>query len=280
MKFTPTALNEPGVTFSFDVQAAFSDTSTGTKFGTDLETLNLNELPAHQHGTTTELAGGDRGAVGCGQRAVGDARDFEMVSEDYSQISFSGLGDTSVWNVPALVPARTDISGAWIFNGQWTQIRQMGDQLTLVDANGRVSTGNIAGDNAAITAPNFGTSGLTGTLNGSQIDWSDGTTWTRAVFAPPVLSHVWTVSVADPASNIHVAQIDPNGGELLLTNRAGAISRGILRSSTEIYAVNWQLVGTLSATDSVITWTTSTPTWTSAPSNIDSLFAADFNPFD
>lgn len=197
------------------------------------------------------------------------ATDWNLVgtfSNGFTQLTIGG----KIWSVPSVVPVRVDISGAWQINGQWTQIRQLGDQLTLVDANGNVSTGTIAADDTTITV-----GALTGSFTGLAINWSDNTTWTRDTFAPPVLSHVWTVAPA----GLHIGQVDPNGGELLLTNRKGQISRAVFRSSTEIYAVGWNLVGTISGGGTVIQWSNFT-TWNASPSGLDALFADDFNPFD
>lgn len=190
-------------------------------------------------------------------------------SENFTQLDFQ---DGAVWFRPELVPTRPDISGAWSINGQWTQIRQIGDQLTLVDANGNVSAGTFADDNVTINAPGFG---ITGTLDGSEINWSNSTTWTRDTFSSPVFSHVWSVNV--PETLVHIAQVEGNGGELLLTNRRGQTSRGVLRSATEIYAVQWNMVGIVSAADTLITWS-SGPAWTASPSDIDQIFG-NFDPF-
>lgn len=137
----------------------------------------------------------------------------------------------ATWLVPQSLPARPDVSGAWLLNGQWTQIRQLGDELTLVNSLGQVSTGSIS-DQGNITADLWRDQAgnpVIGHLKGSVINWSDGTQWTRATFAPPALSHVWTTN------SYQTTQIDPNGGQLLLTDalagETGAGSPGGIGSS-------------------------------------------------
>ena len=192
-------------------------------------------------------------------------------SNGYTQLDLDG----KIWTAPTDLPVRESVSGAWLNGEQWTQIRQLGDKLTLVGVYGGVTNGTLDADNLTVRSV---TGQIIGTFNATQMqfNWTDGRVWTRTMFDTPLLSHVWSVDAGD----LHITQIDPNGGELLLTNQQGEISRGVLRSSTQIYAVGWDTVGTLSDFDSILSWSNEASPLNAAPSDIDDLFADDFNPFD
>ena len=86
------------------------------------------------------------------------------------------------------------------------------------------------------------------------------------------------MAVSNPATNVHIAQINPNGGELFLTNRQGLQSRSVLRSAGKIYAVDWDITGTVNDTATEVEWSDGS-LWNASPSDVDSLFADGFNPF-
>lgn len=189
------------------------------------------------------------------------------LSLDNQRIDWS---NASAWTTPATaVPTPADVSGAWLINGVWTQITQSQRALTLFNERGEVSSASLSIDNQTITANVWN---ITGQVSGNQINWSNGSQWTRTTFSPPALSQDWIIG------DNQVAQIQPNNGQLLLTNEHGDTSRAVFLSSGAIRAVDWNVTGVLSAGNSVITWSNNSQ-WTAAPSAADQYFADDFNPF-
>jgi hypothetical protein len=180
--------------------------------------------------------------------------------------------NNTTWVIPpSAAPAPADVSGAYLIDGLWTQIRQSGRALTLVNERGEVSSARLSSDDTSITADGWP---ITGAIVGSQINWSNGTVWTRTTFDPPALSRFWTFG-----TEAQMPKLEPNDGELFLTNEFGLTSRAVFLSSTQILAVNWGVIGNLTSSNTRIEWNNNT-LWTAAPSALDELFADEFNPFD
>lgn len=71
------------------------------------------------------------------------------------------------------------LSGAWFHNGKPTAMTpQQGNSLLLTNEQGQSATGYVEGPRF-IFSPQWGVSGHI-VDNGSQINWSNGTIWTRS----------------------------------------------------------------------------------------------------
>ena len=102
-----------------------------------------------------------------------------------------------------------------------------------------------------------------------HIDWSDNAVWAQAMFDPPALARDWFVGSS-------LAAITPSFAESLLTNERGEISRAVIISPTRLYAVKWQMYGTLSESNTKITFDDGS-VWIAAHSANDPLFGNGFS---
>ncbi len=191
-----------------------------------------------------------------------------------TRIEFAN-GDTWVRAAPVVIPpgstptipSSVDVSGAWSINGQGTAIQQSGTQLVFTNEFGQSAQGRLFSDTQVIAD---GWGGLIGTIgNGNIISWSNGTVWTRAgsvvtpptsspTFTPPSLATNWSIN------GNQATRIDTNGTNLTFTNEFGATSSGRFLSEAQVVATTWgNLVGTLSANNTVIQWSNNTR-WTAS----------------
>ncbi len=172
------------------------------------------------------------------------------LSSDGNTLTWS---NGTVWTKGAV---QVNIAGTWTINGKQTSIQQTGTSLVFTNENGQTSAGMFIGSEE-VEATGWGD--LTGTLvnNNTQINWSNGTSWTLSgvVVTPPDISGAWMY-------NGKSTQIAQAGNSLTFTNEVGGTSAGTFDSSTQVTATGWgNLVGTLSNNDDTITWSNGT-VWT------------------
>jgi hypothetical protein len=129
-------------------------------------------------------------------------------------------------------PIFTDISGWWIIDGEAAQVLQLNGAITFINEHDGVSPGRFDGD-TQVAADGWGD--LAGEIVGDEIQWANGSVWTRI----PTLS---TTAVIDGSSPVLVQQ---SGIELRFTNERGDMSDGRFLSATEVVAEDW---GNLAAT--------------------------------
>ena len=126
-----------------------------------------------------------------------------------------------------------------------------GANLTLTNEKGTTVAGFFIGSDL-IDAPAWGN--LTATLvNGdTQINWGNGTVWTKVAVNPPPVAGTWMIGT----QQTHIQQ---SGGILVITNENGSSAPGVLISGTQIDATGWgNLVGTLSNDNTRIDWANGT----------------------
>jgi hypothetical protein len=169
---------------------------------------------------------------------------------------------------PSMPGAQSDGSqgagfvGAWCVGGDPTQqasISNNGVMLNLTNESGSTSIGNLQGANQ-IVAP--GWQFVTGTLSGGQINWSNGTFWTRCGGGgggrrrASSLNGNWY-----PQGNRSLScSIQQHRGNLTLQNENGARATGSFTGRSRI-TTNWQgttIVGTISRDRNRIDWSNGT----------------------
>jgi hypothetical protein len=172
-------------------------------------------------------------------------------------------------------PRSAAFTGGWCAQGDPTKQASISDNgafLTLTNENGDTSTGKYQGQNG-IVAP--GWQFVTGTLSpdGSQLNWSNGTFWTRCdtgggSYQRPNLTGIW-----NPQGNRNQScSIHQHGNRLQLSNESGAQATGQITGKRRL-TTNWNgtsIVGTVTANGNRINWDNGTY-WTrirvySAPS--------------
>jgi len=139
----------------------------------------------------------------------------------------------------------SDISGTWFNVNQATNIQQSGNELVLTNEFGQSTTGRFI-NGTQIVADQW--NGITGTISGDRINWSNNTIWTRNQETFPNISGTWYFGN-------QATSIAQNGQSLTLTNEQGVSSQGRFLSSSEIIADDWGgLRGTL-VNSATISWT-------------------------
>ncbi|HEY3964028.1 MAG TPA: hypothetical protein VGM05_05680, partial [Planctomycetaceae bacterium] len=182
--------------------------------------------------------------------------------------TLSSDGNTLTWSngtVWTKGAAQVNIAGTWMIDGKQTSIQQTGTSLVFTNENGQTSQGMFIGSEE-IEATDWGD--LTGTLvnNNTQINWSNGTTWTLSgvVVTPPNIAGAWMY-------NGKATSIAQSGNNLTFTNEVGGTSAGTFDSSTEVTATTWNnLTGTLSNNDQTITWSNGT-VWTKGTISVPTI---------
>ena len=167
----------------------------------------------------------------------------------------------TVWTRAPAAPA--NISGTWIINGKQTSIQQSGANLTFTNENGATVSGMFIGSSQIKTT---GWGNLQATLiNGNtQIDWANGTAWTRTPVVAPDISGNWMIN----GQATHITQLGTN---LIFTNENGGTSAGFFSAPNQVSATGWgNLTGTLLANDGVINWANGS-VWTKAVANPPSI---------
>lgn len=155
----------------------------------------------------------------------------------------------SVWTRSTTVVP--DISGNYTFNGQATTVSQTGSVLLFTNERGDQSTGTFINNNTQVSATEWG---ITGSLEGNEIRWSNGTVWVKGSVSidPPDVSGTWSI-------NGEATFIAQSGVNVTLTNENGHSANGVFISETQIRADGWGgLIGTLSADANTITWANGT----------------------
>ena len=122
-----------------------------------------------------------------------------------------------------------DISGTWFNNNQSTDIQQNSDQLVLTNEFGQSTTGRFI-NGTQVVADQW--NGITGTIEGDRINWSNNTIWTRNQETFPNVAGTWYFGS-------QVTSIAQNGQSIILTNEQGVSSQGRFLSSNEIIADDW-----------------------------------------
>ena len=103
----------------------------------------------------------------------------------------NGGHDTSaVATFSITVGAFPDISGSWVINGLLTMIQESGAALTFTNERGQQSAGGFI---SATQIQAIGWVDMTGTLanNNAEIDWSNGTVWTKGPTSVANISGSW-----------------------------------------------------------------------------------------
>jgi RHS repeat-associated protein len=120
------------------------------------------------------------------------------------------------------------LSGEYDYNGLPVGVAQDGDALLFRNENGGTSAGHFA-DADTVVADGWG--GLTGDLVGGQIQWANGSVWTRN------LAGNWANAGAG-------TQITQNGASLTFINEFSGQSAGYFADVDTVVAVDWgNLVG-------------------------------------
>ena len=167
----------------------------------------------------------------------------------------------TVWTKgPTSVP---DISGSWLINGEVTTIAESSGALIFINERGLESFGGFS---SASQIEAIGWLNMTGTLakNNSEIDWSNGTVWTKGPTSVPNISGSWVI-------NGLVTTIQQIGTTLTFTNERGQQSAGGFISATQIEAIGWHnLTGTLANNNAEINWSNGT-VWTQGPTSVPDI---------
>jgi hypothetical protein len=164
-----------------------------------------------------------------------------------SQLRVTGPSITLASTVDLSGRQQINVSGTWYINGQKCTITQEGNKLKLTNERGQRSEGSLRSDGKVVVN---GWGNLIGTLshNNTQIDWANGTRWTRQQIN---LSGVWYI-------NGHKCTITQEGNKLWLTNERGLRTEGLLRDDGKVVAYaakGWdKLIGTLSRNSTQIDW--------------------------
>ncbi len=140
-----------------------------------------------------------------------------------------------------------DISGTWNFNGQAVSIVQTGASLTFTNEHARTSAGGFTSFTApdSIIATDWGNMTATLSHDNTEIDWSNGSKWTRF---PADITGSWKFGIA--ATGIALA-----AGQLIFTNESGAHAAGSFIAANQVEVPDWgNLIGTLSNDNQTLTW--------------------------
>jgi hypothetical protein len=152
--------------------------------------------------------------------------------------------------------------GAWCVGGDPTKqasISNNGAFYSLTNESGSTSIGNLQGNNQIVASEwQF----VTGTLNanGTQINWTNGTSWSRCPSGGgnrnPTLNGVWY-----PNGNRSLScSIQQRRGVLTLQNESGQRATGSFDNKRRI-TTNWQgtkITGTLTSDGNRINWSNGT----------------------
>jgi hypothetical protein len=153
--------------------------------------------------------------------------------------------------------------GAWCVGGDPTKqasISNNGVFLNLTNESGSTSIGNLQGSNQ-IVAP--GWQFVTGTLSRGQINWSNGSSWTRCPSGgggggrrAPNLNGNWY-----PGGNRSLScSIQQRRGNLTLQNENGDRATGSMTGRRQV-STNWsgtRIMGTISPDGNRIDWSNGT----------------------
>ncbi len=119
---------------------------------------------------------------------------------------------------------KIDVAGLYNVNGALARIEQQGSQLWIINAAGKFSVGQIT-STSTLSAANFGLTASISKLG--EIDWSDGSTWTKVELASQYLV------------NGKLAQVIQDGNTTVLVNAAGKTSVVRFIDPTHFVAVDW-----------------------------------------
>lgn len=93
----------------------------------------------------------------------------------------------------------SSLLGNYTTGGQTTSFQWNGSQFLFINERGGSSTATITGPNQ-FTAVNWG--GLTASFSGNQINWSNGTVWTRATSGSPAAGQTPAASTATSVQSL------------------------------------------------------------------------------
>ncbi|HEY2249837.1 MAG TPA: hypothetical protein VGH74_02210, partial [Planctomycetaceae bacterium] len=167
----------------------------------------------------------------------------------------------TVWTKgPSSVP---DISGSWVINGVVTTIQQTGAALTFTNERGMPAVGGFS---SATQVEAIGWLNMTGNLvnSNTEIDWANGTVWTKGPSSVPDISGSWVI-------NGLVTTIQKTGSTLIFTNERGLQTVGGFSSASQVEAIGWDnLTGNLANSNAEIDWANGT-VWTKGPSSVPGI---------
>lgn len=165
--------------------------------------------------------------------------------------------DGTAWAQSPLA-LQPQIGGTWYADGvRPTSIIQTEIGLTFIDQDGQATEGIFLDKTHVLANGSVGT--LVTVDGGMEIHWDNGTTWTQTQISLPDVSGQWFAGE-------DAAQVEQDGANLTFTNSAGDSSTGYFLDATHVFAADWNLTGTITASEDgpVIEWSDGSA-WTRTP---------------
>lgn len=151
------------------------------------------------------------------------------------------------------------ISGIWYHNSMQTHINVKDfTNVVLINESGDKAVGHFVNP-WQIKVPGWN---VVGNIQngGTQISWSNNTTWTRYPSGKTHISGTWYHNNS-PTS----IQVYDNGWRFSITNESGQTSDGYAKSSRELYIPSLGISGNVNNDATRIRWSNGT-VWTRSPS--------------
>lgn len=151
------------------------------------------------------------------------------------------------------------ISGIWYHNNMQTHINVRDfTHVVLINESGDRAVGHFTNP-WQIKVPSWN---VVGSIQdgGTQISWSNNTTWTRYPSGKTHISGTWYHNNSRTS-----IQVYDNGWRFSITNERGQTSDGTARSSRELYIPSLGITGYVNNDATRIRWSNGT-VWTRSPS--------------
>lgn len=172
----------------------------------------------------------------------------QFVATDWGNLVGNVVGLQIQWSNGSVWDFVPDLSMTGTMNGnQPILVQQLGIDLKLTNENGGMSSGRFV-NSTQFVASNWG---ITGTLVGNTIQWSNASVWTASDLSlgtPVNVSGAWAID----GQNTTILQF---GQTLLFVNENGGAAQGSVIDSTHVVASGWgNLGGTIDAANRRIVW--------------------------